>query len=411
MTTVMDSRPRATSVRFVETWASVYFDSLRAVAAFLVMFGHWRNILFIDYPQIQAHRLAWILPYLVAGVGHQAVIFFFVLSGYFIGGTILRALERDRWQWSEYLVRRFVRLWIVLIPALLLCLFWDKLGIHLGHAPALYGGKGFNHIIAVDVSQHLSPRVFFGNLFFLQTILVPTLGTDGPLWSLANEFWYYLLFPLGVIALWPRARWVHRLACAVLFLAAAWFVRGVVLLSFPIWLGGVFLFKLPTPSFSENTAKALRIIATLIYLPIFLVIGRIHLNAMAADYVLAALTLGYLWILLSAQNPHDPKAFTARISREGARFSYTLYAAHLPFLILGVSLLAGDSRWYPSPSKILLGLGLVALVVIYAYGLAYFTEFRTDGVRMRLERLLGLVATPSALPSDPVKDGENARVS
>jgi len=393
---------RTIPARFADSWASIHFDSLRAMAAFLVMFGHWRNILFVDYPQISSHRTLWSLPYLLAGVGHQAVIFFFVLSGYFIGGTVLRSLERNNWAWSGYLLRRFVRLWIVLVPALLLCLFWDKLGIHLGRAPMLYSGQSDNHIVS-DVAQRLSPHIFLSNLFFLQTILTPTLGSDGPLWSLANEFWYYLLFPLGVIALWPRARWSHRLFCAVLFVAAAWFVRGGILLSFPIWLGGVLLFKMPAPSFSPRVAKFARIVATLIYLPIFFVIGKFHsLNGFTSDYVLGVITLAYLWILLSAREPYPQDTSFVLASREGARFSYTLYAAHLPFLIFAAAFLVGDSRWQPTPVKALIGLALTLGILLYAYCLAFLTEFRTDAVRIWLERILGLASAPPMLPSDPL---------
>ena len=56
-----------------------------------------------------------------------------------------------------------------------------------------------------DTTQLLAPHILFSNIFFLQGIYTPTFGTDGALWSLANEFWYYLLFPLGLIALRSRA--------------------------------------------------------------------------------------------------------------------------------------------------------------------------------------------------------------
>ena len=41
------------------------------------------------------------------------------------------------------------------------------------------------------------------NAFFLQTIVGPTFGSNGPLWSLAYEWWYYVLFPLALGAVWP----------------------------------------------------------------------------------------------------------------------------------------------------------------------------------------------------------------
>jgi peptidoglycan/LPS O-acetylase OafA/YrhL len=397
------------AIRFVDSKCSIYFDLLRGLAAFFVLFGHWRNIFFIDYPQLTAHRRLFALPYLVSGAGHQAVILFFVLSGYFIGGTVYRSIEGGRWDWRGYVLRRTVRLWIVLIPALMLCLLWDKLGIHLGHAPALYSGHVSNHVV-VNVVSRLGLPVFLSNLFFLQTIFTPVFGSDGALWSLANEFWYYILFPLGVIALWPRARSTHRLICAVLFIPIACLVRGGILASFPIWLAGVVLFKLPPPSFPPQTAKNLRITASIVFLPVFFLMAKTSaIPSLLNDYLLATITLLYLWILLSAQEPFLPAAKTVRASREMARFSYTLYALHIPFLVFLASLLIGDLRWRPGPANLLAGLCVLLATLIYAYTLAFFTEFRTDAIRQRLQRLLRIEASLPALSSNPLSDPQGSR--
>lgn len=42
---------------FKDTTASVLLDLLRGLAALLVLFGHWRNLLFIDYPQLTSYKL------------------------------------------------------------------------------------------------------------------------------------------------------------------------------------------------------------------------------------------------------------------------------------------------------------------------------------------------------------------
>jgi len=183
--TMIETLPRNSRVRFADTHASVHFDLLRALAALLVVWTHGRKLLFLDFRHVQSHRLLLALPYLITNAGHQAVVMFFVLSGYFIGGAVFRATERKQWSWSDYLLRRLVRLWVVLIPALLIGLFWDKLGIALGHAPALYRGEIDNDMLRVNVSGLLSPSVFLGNLFFLQTIMVHAFGSNGALWSLA----------------------------------------------------------------------------------------------------------------------------------------------------------------------------------------------------------------------------------
>lgn len=69
--------------------------------------------------------------------GYQAVMVFFVLSGYFISSSVLHSLENGTWSWREYLTKRLLRLWIVLIPALLLTYVWAKLQIHL------FGGSDY----------------------------------------------------------------------------------------------------------------------------------------------------------------------------------------------------------------------------------------------------------------------------
>lgn len=62
--------------RFVDTHASVLLDLLRGLAALLVLGDHWRNLLFIDYRDVTAHRKALFLPYLLTTAGHQAVVIF-----------------------------------------------------------------------------------------------------------------------------------------------------------------------------------------------------------------------------------------------------------------------------------------------------------------------------------------------
>ena len=390
------------TVRFADSWASVHFDLLRGVAAILVLLEHWRNLFFVDFPEIIAHRGWFALPYVLSSAGHQSVVCFFILSGYFIGGTVFRSVQRRQWKWGGYLLRRLVRLWIVLLPTLLLCLLWDHLGITLGHSPALYSGHVNNHIIG-DVPSLLTPRIFVGNLFFVQTILTPVFGTDGALWSLAYEFWYYILFPLAVLCFWRSTTIVQRMACGLLFAITAWFVRGPILEYFPMWLAGAALFKVPAPRFAPRIGHTVRLIATAIYFAIFFVIGHRHeLPPLLNDYILATATLIYLWILLSHREAFRPTQLHVRASRETARFSFTLYAAHTPILVLLVSLLLGDSRWYPTPIHLLAGFGILIAVLGFAWGLAFITEFRTDSVRIGIEKLLGMSSTAPDLPSNPL---------
>lgn len=390
------------TVRFVDSWASIHFDLLRGIAATLVLLEHWRNLFFVDFPQIFAHRSWFVLLYGVSGSGHQSVVCFFVLSGYFIGGSVSRSIQKDQWHWSDYLLRRLVRLWIVLLPTLLLCLLWDRLGIALGHSPALYAGQVNNHMTG-DVRHLLAPGIFLGNLFFVQTLLTPVFGSDGALWSLAYEFWYYLLFPLGFLAIWKTSPAIQRVLCALVFVAAAWFVRRDILEYLPMWLLGVLLFYLPAPRFSSTAGNAIRIACTVAYCVFFFGLGRVHsIPAVWNDYILGAATLAYLWILLSHREAHPENSHYVLASREAARFSFTLYAVHTPLLVLLVSLLLGDSRWYPTPLHLLVGVLLFVAVIGFSWALAAVTEFRTDAVRIRIEHIFGMRSAAPALSSNPL---------
>jgi peptidoglycan/LPS O-acetylase OafA/YrhL len=395
---------RSSPVRFTATWASVHFDLLRGLAAFFVLFEHWRNLFFVDFPLIVTHRLPLAVFYILGSAGHQSVVLFFVLSGYFIGGTVFRSFERNQWNWSGYLLRRIVRLWTVLVPALLLCLFWDRFGIYLGRAPALYSGQVQNNMVG-NVAPMLAPHVFFGNLFFVQAILTPLFGSDGALWSLANEFWYYILFPLGLVALWRTQKLTHRILSAALFALTAWFIGTNIVLSFPIWLAGVALFKLPPPSFTPRTGRYLRLGASLFYAVAFFAFGRLPtITGFHRDYLLTFITTLFLWILLSADAPYPARARAVLASRESARFSYTLYAAHVPLLVFLTALIVGNSRWYPTLTTLLSGGGILLVALAYSWGLAFLTEFRTDAIRLRLERLFGIATLPPMLPSSPLSE-------
>jgi peptidoglycan/LPS O-acetylase OafA/YrhL len=397
-------------VRFVDSSASVLFDLLRGLAAFLVLLEHWRNLFFVDFPQLIRHRLIFAVPYLLSSAGHQAVVVFFVLSGYFISGAVFRAVERNQWLWSDYLLRRLVRLWVVLVPALLLCLLWDKLGIYLGHSPALYGGNVNNHMTG-NIHQLLAPSTFFGNLFFVQSILVPVFGSDGALWSLANEFWYYILFPLGLFTLRRATPIAHRLLYASLFFLVAWFVRGGILSGFPIWLMGTLLLFLPKPSFAPSLTRCLRPIAAVFYAVVFFALTKVHsIPGLLSDYLLTLFTFPFLWLLLSADRaPVSQAAKAVYASRELARFSYTLYAVHTPLLVFFVSLLIGDDRWFPTSAHILVALAALGAALLYAYALACAAEFRTDTLRQWLERLFHLPSPGPALPSNPALIVKNTR--
>ena len=142
----------------------LWLDLLRGVTALAVFFGHLRTLYFLDYSDVQPDSIAKAF-FFVTGFGHQAVIIFFVLSGFFIAKTVQNAIDRNQWSFSDYFINRFIRLEVVLIPALLLGMCCDSLGLMFFSQVDSYAGK-IEFLPFVSPIGKLNLETFFGNAFF-----------------------------------------------------------------------------------------------------------------------------------------------------------------------------------------------------------------------------------------------------
>src|SRR5205807_937076 len=206
------------------------------------MLGHVRSLLFVDFRNVRMPTIADRLFYFLTSLGHDAVVVFFVLSGYFVGGSVAGLINKGRWSWQDYGIQRIVRLWTVLIPGLLLTAAWDELGLY--NATARYYFPGAVSSQNAVVNQQLGIDALIGNVLFLQTILVPTYGSNGPLWSLANEFWYYVLFPLIALTLWTRSGITGRVTCLVMALIILVWLPTNIVAAFGIWILGYVAYEI-----------------------------------------------------------------------------------------------------------------------------------------------------------------------
>src|SRR5258708_39112424 len=102
--------------RKLSVTASDSLDLIRAVAACVVMIGHLRTLFFVDFRHL-SHR-SWPLEalYFFAGFGHQAVIVFFVLSGFLISSTVIRSHVLGKWSWRAFAINTATRVYVVLFP-------------------------------------------------------------------------------------------------------------------------------------------------------------------------------------------------------------------------------------------------------------------------------------------------------
>lgn len=375
-------------------------DVLRGGAALLVVIQHARTYLFSDLDHLTPQGLDVRTLYFFTGFGHAAVMIFFVLSGFLVGGSALAAIEAGRFSWPRYLLQRGTRLWIVLIPALVLTAMWDHAAVFItAHPQTLAAHARTNPFPGHPwtVEGH-GITAFVGNALFLMNFLVPTFGSNGSLWSLANEFTYYLMFPLAAIAavaIIERHEARRAIVAALLFAVIAWAIERKILEWGAIWLMGVAVARAPRIRMSRRASAAL---ATLLGVSLAGVLAyhRATTNdiTFARDATVGALCALVVYAMRCA--PHhagDAARTPSRIVRPFlglAGFGYTLYLVHEPPLaFLREWIVTGPHhRWTPSPVHITAGVAIVTAIVAFAYALSRVTEARTDDVRAWLQHRL-----------------------
>jgi peptidoglycan/LPS O-acetylase OafA/YrhL len=376
--------------RVIPAGASVKLDLVRGVAAIAVMVGHVRSLFFQDYANLVAPGLGTKFLYAATGLGHEAVIVFFVLSGFFIGASVLKSVAAHKWSWRSYLTHRFVRLWIVLLPALSLGAAIDWAGVNSLQASATYFSP-VRYLSSVSFASRFTLRNFTGNLFFLQGIFVDPFGSNGPLWSLSYEFWYYMIFPALVLLLVPNVPIALRGAFLIAAAAMFWFVGPAISIYFLIWLAGtaVFAMFLKLPSIRGVLRVALQIAGWLI---LFGGLAWVRSGAtsagLTADFILAGCFS--VWMLaISTSGRSQPTAVTRAIAKTLSGCSYTLYLIHFPLLAFLRTQFDPAGNWPPDARHFGPGILLALAALAFAYCIAFFTEFRTAAVRKRVEAWVG----------------------
>ena len=321
------------------------------------------------------------------GYGHAAVVVFFVLSGFLVGGKLVELLRSPklRTDWPSFLVDRFSRIFIVLWPTLLLNgVIMAALISCVPDAPFVQTGHWTFDLTAPLTADLTWPR-WAAAAVMLNDLLVPTLNSNGPLWSLAYEWSYYVIGLAAVLAyrrvFSPWAVVVIAYGIALLTLSAL--NQPNILFAGLSWLAGV-------GARLVFNAGLLR--------------GWVALSAGPAAFVLVLVldhwvtlpdpVLGVAVALMIAHPAWRRWRWGDGWGERLASFSYTLYAMHFPVLvgIMGVMYAAGvlPSRLPFNMAGLAIWAGVVAVLVVAARLFARITEDHTIQLRRRLLLLLGL---------------------
>lgn len=384
----------------IDASTSQFLDAARWMSAFAVVVSHACGLMLVSASQAAQRTIALRLFFSLENSGHVAVMIFFVVSGFLVGGQeLVRILDGKHFDMSRYSIQRFSRIYVVLIPALFATVILDYAGQHYFNQSLLYTMPARQSVDSLQyaVADRDDATTLVGNFLMLQTIAVEPFGGNGPLWSLANEWWYYVVFGLFLISLSGNRGPVWRISS----LAASLIILGLwpytISWWFAIWLLGVALAVLNRiwsgVDFRQAFCFMLIGFAVSLYAMSWtpaLVSRPSHVQWAMKLLVDSIAALSFAAPLLSAKNASW--RILGRLHNRLAGFSYTLYLVHFPALIfLGAFVHdifgVGSARPFGAASLTLV-VAFVGTVSGYAWCFAYLTERRTLVVRDGLTRMV-----------------------
>ncbi|MCB0770406.1 MAG: acyltransferase [Flavobacteriales bacterium] len=347
-------------------------DLMRATAILLVVRSHADDLL---------------EPFWSADTGVpdiDGVDLFFVLSGFLIGGILLRVMEAVHIPWHRRLLDFWQRRWLRTLPNYFLFLGINVVLVHEDLIPGVLNTNTLAYIV------------------FLQNFIVPVDLFFWESWSLAVEEWFYVLLPLVLFTCATArigAKWSFILAIGSMVLVPAILrsqamdaigtpieldrsIRRVVVMRMDTigfgvlaaWVGHYF------PALWRKRQAELLVLGAIGFVTATLLRGPDGLVYMGTWYFTLSAISMTLWLpVLSSW---------VRTGRWGgpigflSRISYALYLVHLPvrYLIEGAIPDASPS------GTVLVYVGYWAICILLSAAIHHFFERRFMGMRNGISR-------------------------
>lgn len=338
-------------------------DLLRGIAAVLVLVSHGiGNALKVPFGDVIASYPPWArLLASTLGYGAFSVWGFFVISGFCIQQSVERSIARGRFNSWSYARARLTRIY----PLFLLGLALAVVG---WFATSAYGHPG----------EVFPLKRLLGNAVFLD--LFPAFV---PSWSLTNEMFYYLAWPLGLALCGWRQKaavgWLAAVSMAVVAMVFViwkrwyggagdhWLVNvWSILVWFMVWLGGavlgIYFRQLQAWATPRRVALALLWLAVMYACQAanYYHAGKASIHALIGFMV----TPGFMVVIAGAHHWRlAANAVSARIAAWLGDLSYPCYILHMPLLEMVARLLIPDAlAAYPTISCIVTTLSVLAIV-------------------------------------------------
>jgi peptidoglycan/LPS O-acetylase OafA/YrhL len=337
---------------------------VRFFAAFLVLLHHSVRTFLPVFSARGAHGVPEDFFGIVSLAFPVSVSFFFLLSGYVLSSVYLqngRPIDK-----SEFFAARFARLYPLYFVVLVL------------NMPALLISEVQRHGIRVGLTK--TAEIFAANVMLVQSWYASRLlRVNRPTWSLCEEVFFYVCFPLLGVLLWKlrgTPLWITALVLYVGGQALGWDIRPHLNLEMalslpPLHLStfalGILLArwqtlqddqkdKAPVQVWQVNLVLALSVGGVLLSVPLvpFFAVPAPYNNGM-----LAPIFAGFIWALTVISTPLSRWLCGPWPTALG-NSSYALYLIHTPILDLFERLHWVNRIFYPGYLALCVGLSLLS---------------------------------------------------
>ena len=335
-----------------------WLDAMRFIAAFIVLICHTRNDFFVRYnelPDIQQNIVSFAF-FFVGKLGYEAVIVFFVLSGFLVGGKGLERIHKHEFDVRSYAIDRIVRIGIPLVSAIV-----------------------FGIIVMSIMNIDFSYFVAMGNLLSLQGIACEPFIS--PFWSLSYEVWFYIILgSIGMVFNGSKKGMVLFLICWLAFMKLAPYFLFM-------WFMGAFAYYL-RPKKRNNVVLYLSFIMLLFFtcLSLSTVDSKaIHISFKMdrniVDIFMAFSLCFFLQQIVLCVPKRNIFVCVERFFHPLANFSYTLYLTHRITLLLIFNSVFIKWSHNLDMKGIVLYILLLTTCMLTSWSIYYFTERKTSDVK------------------------------
>lgn len=345
-----------------------FLDSLRGLAAIYVVIGHARWLLWEGYSigfklhmeHYSTLEKCFVYFLSIFKFGHEAVIFFFVLSGFVIHLNYIDKLgdfSKTRKNILTFYFKRFKRIYPALIVALLFTFICD---VFISIIYPEYLTSSTEHLTLNEfISFNHGKSAIIGGFLNLGGLGMPIFGSNGPLWSLSYEWWFYMFYPFLYFRVKTKSIVFYLVIFTLAFLSSFNIIEFVFLKKVFIGLASWSLGCILAEVFLKRAVINLFQLITTLFAVLI-----IHLKypVFGHDFTMAIVFTILIGFCLRFEHKVN-KIFKLQWLGE---VSYTLYIFHFPLLIVfsAVLLKMNNGKLPMNQFYIILGVGFSLLLAL-----------------------------------------------